>query len=164
MGSAVAIAIVFVGVALLLLKSQSSSGGLSEDGTPGKAGPAAAGPTNLISALANAIAQAEGYGVEGAIPTMANNPGDLVVGNVGYGTMGSGITIFGSVQDGWNALYRELNLIFSGASKIYNTEMTFAEMAAHWTLTEASPWANNVASALGVTVYTTLKDWMALNS
>ena len=162
MGGAIAVAVVLIGVALFLLNS--SSGGGSGDSSSGGGGavPAPGGtalPSAKLQQLAAAIAQAEGFGIEGAIPTLANNPGDLVRGDQGHGTIGSGITVYGSVEEGWNALYHELGLIFSGTSKVYNTAMSFAEMAAHWTLTETGAWANNVASYVGASVNDSLASW-----
>lgn len=92
--------------------------------------------------FARAIAFAEGYGVPGAIPTVRNNPGDLKVSGDGS------ITTFASVADGWDALYRQLALIVSGRSRVYNLNMSIAEMASKWTATEQSAWTNNVVTFL----------------
>lgn len=73
------------------------------------------------SALASAIASAEGFGPTNNIPTIANNPGDLELGNIGYGTTaaagGNAITNFGTLADGWAALQNQINLIASGQSR-----------------------------------------------
>lgn len=162
MAGAIAVAVILVGVSLFLLNSKGSGGG-SGDSSLGGGGAVPSGgtasPSSKLQQLAAAIARAEGFGIEGAIPTLANNPGDLVLGDQGHGTMGMGITIFGSANDGWNALYHELNLIFSGTSRVYNTAMTFAEIAAHWTQTEVGSWASNVASAVGASVTDSLDAW-----
>ena len=102
------------------------------------------------SSLSSAISQAEGYGVPGAIPTLANNPGDLALGDLGYGTMGSaGITVFPTQAAGLSALDSQLGLIQSGGSNVYNPNMSLAQMGALWSGGNPA-WASNVAKALGV--------------
>ncbi len=106
-----------------------------------------------ITPLMQAIAQAEGFYVAGSIPQTANNPGDLEVGDVGYGTLGQGITVFGSVNDGWEALANQINLIVSGQSSNYSPTETLAQVGATYSGGDPN-WANNVASILGVSVNT----------
>ena len=108
-----------------------------------------------ITPLMEAIAQAEGFNVAGSIPQQANNPGDLVLGNIGNGTLGTaGITVFGSVDDGWAALANQINLIVSGGSAYYSPMATLAQVGTTWSGSAASTWANNVASILGVSLNT----------
>ena len=58
-----------------------------------------------VQALAQAIATAEGFGVPGAVPTRANNPGDLVMGDQGLGVANAeGVTIYPTIAAGWAAL------------------------------------------------------------
>lgn len=110
-----------------------------------------------IKTFARAIGGAEGFGIPGAIPTQAHNPGDLVLGDLGYGTLGSEqITILQDDNVGWDKLYHQLNLIVNGHSHVYNLEMTIYEMAQKWTSTQPDAWANNVSRALGVPVNTPL--------
>lgn len=92
-------------------------------------------------AFAQAIATAEGYGVPDAIPTVRNNPGDLR-------WTGADITTFDTPEAGWNALYRQLDLIRTGATGLYSVDMSIGAMAQVYTATEASAWAANVAGAL----------------
>lgn len=101
-----------------------------------------------VGALAKAIAYAEGFGVSSAIPTLAHNPGDLKIPNWSGGTLGAGISVFGSDDEGWARLYHQLNLILGGHSKVYQTGMTISEMAQKWTATNPDDWANNVANNL----------------
>lgn len=101
-----------------------------------------------VSALARAIAFAEGFGTVNTIPTNAHNPGDLKIPNWGGGTLGSGISVFGSDVEGWSRLYHQLNLIQSGNSRVYNDGMSISEMAQKWTATNPGDWANNVANSL----------------
>src|SRR5260370_927931 len=75
---------------------------------------------NKITKFMVAIAEQEGFGVPGAIPTRANNPGDLTK-SLGYEITGetlgtAGIAIFVDVPNGWAALEEQLNLIRSGNS------------------------------------------------
>lgn len=112
--------------------------------------------TGQIRALASAIAKAEGYLVEGSIPKRANNPGDLVLGDKGFGVLGEGITVFNTPELGWTALYHQLAMIVSGQSHVYRLDMTLADMAHKWTATNRAEWATIVAQDLGVPVTTLL--------
>lgn len=121
--------------------------------------------STAIQNFAQAISFAEGFGVAGAIPTLANNPGDMIVpaatGATGK-TLGSeGITVFDSVQNGWNALYHQLQLIVNGSSHVYSLSDTIDSMAAKWTNTQASAWSANVASYLGVPSSTSLSSLLS---
>jgi hypothetical protein len=107
------------------------------------------GYSDAIKRLASAIAFAEGFGIPGAIPTRANNPGDLVIPGWTGGQLGAEkISVFESPAEGWNRLYRQLWLIQSGKSSVYTVNMTIAQMAARWTATEPNHWASNVVSYL----------------
>lgn len=111
-----------------------------------------------IKAFGHAISVAEGFGISNAIPTQAHNPGDLVLGDKGFGTLGAeGITIFEDDSKGWDALYHELSLIVNGYSHVYNLDMTINEMAQRWTDTQSDSWALNVARNLNATVDTDLR-------
>lgn len=116
-----------------------------------------------MSSLANAIATAEGYGVPGAIPTLANNPGDLVLGNQGYGVMGNGITVFPTVQSGYDALNNQIGLIQSGQSAVYSQNESIAQIGNTWSGGNPA-WANNVASSLGVSPSTPVSQIASPNS
>lgn len=132
------IAIVVVVVVVLLLVARRAS-------ASGRPDP----PSAAIGAFANAIARAEGYGSAGTIPTRANNPGDLVLGGP---SIGAGITVFDTIEDGWNALYDQLAAIRDRRSGNFWPEMTIAQMGQTWA--GASSWASNVAAALGVSTST----------
>lgn len=95
--------------------------------------------------LAKAIAHAEGFGIENTIPTKAHNPGDLVLGDKGHGTLGSEkITVFENDATGWAALEHQLDLIRHRKSHVYVPTMTIQQMADKWTSTQRSEWAQNV--------------------
>jgi hypothetical protein len=111
---------------------------------------------NLISKIADAIAFAEGYSVSGSRPRRNNNPGDLErdVTSKAAGWDGPYV-IYASEQDGREALEHQVRLMFLG-SRIYKPSMTIAEVARHYTATEPTLWARNVARRLGVPVDTRL--------
>ena len=117
--------------------------------------------------LAKAISIAEGYGIAGDIPTLANNPGDLILPNwKGSKLGGQGISVLDAdtlesplyPNGGWFKLLRQIQFIAEGHSHVYNLDMTIQDMAAEWTRTQVDDWATNVANALGVTPETTLQD------
>jgi len=101
-----------------------------------------------VKAVAEAIASAEGFGVAGAIPTRAHNPGDLEMGDVGNGTI-QGKTVFASDTDGWQALYRQVQLILYGGSSYYSPSDTWRQVGSVYAGGDPA-WAINVAAHLGV--------------
>ena len=160
-------------VAWFLLKMSSDASGAAASTSPdeldylNEADESAAPPdlsdagadVQSYSPLANAIANAEGFGKSDAVPTRANNPGDLEVGDVGYGTItakgGQQITIFGNVGDGWARLNRQIDLIFSGRSRYYKPDETLNDFGS--TYSGGSPsYGSNLANFLGVDSNATL--------
>lgn len=106
-------------------------------------------PTWRVKAFAQAIAHAEGFGVSDTIPTRAHNPGDLVMPNWRGESLGAEkISIFDDDKTGWTALYRQLGLIVSRQSHVYNPNMTIREMSKKWTATQQEEWASNVSNWL----------------
>ena len=104
---------------------------------------------NSHSQMAHAIATAEGFYVDGSIPQRAHNPGDLVLGDKGHGTLGAeGITVFQDDATGWAALEHQLDLIKKRQSHVYLMTMTIQQMADHWTRTQREEWALNVCATL----------------
>lgn len=105
-----------------------------------------------------AIANAEGYGISGAIPTTANNPGDLVLGDQGYGTLGNGITVFPTPQAGATALDNQVGLMASGQSANYSPNESISQIGQTYagTGTQGTNWAQNFAKYLGVSPTSTL--------
>lgn len=109
-----------------------------------------------IDALARAIAFAEGS------PASWNNPGDLTK-SFGYPNEGpqntAGVLKFSTLEDGWRALYVQMQDILDGNSHFRLTE-TLEDFGMTWA---GDPnWAVNVAKQLGVTTNTTLAE--VLNS
>src|ERR1700676_1431205 len=92
----------------------------------------------LITRFSEAIAVAEGYGKQG--PTSkCNNPGNLTDdGDVGCGCVqtqgpnGAKVTIYKTPADGWAALNRKAGRMLRGASHVYTTDMTIAQVAMKW--------------------------------
>jgi hypothetical protein len=157
--SSVIVAAGIVAIGALVVSQNSAEPGEgaagAASGSPQSPAPATSNP--LVSALANAIAKAEGYFSSAtAVPVRANNPGDLVLGDVGNGVANSaGVTIFDSLEDGWNALFNEINAILSGTSKYISPDMTIAQMGQVYAgPAGGAAWAANVAGALGVSVDT----------
>jgi len=118
-----------------------------------------------IILFARAIASAEGFGHAGAIPTKYHNPGDLkpVDGTAAYYTGQSGVgdgghAIFLNDLSGWNALYRQVRLMATNKSHIYNTQMSIFDVGIHYA-EDSSNWAKNVAQFLGVSTETTLQEF-----
>lgn len=115
------------------------------------------GSVTAAQKIAAAIAKAEGSGKPGAIPTIANNPGDLVEGDLGNGTI-QGKTVFASAQEGLTALENMVSGWLTGNSRIYSPDMTISEISTWYVngtadATAASDaWASNVANALGLSV------------
>ena len=104
---------------------------------------------NGLDTFAHAIAFAEGYGADLTnVPTRANNPGDLKLPGSQNTTGAEDITVFPTIQAGWDALTHQLALIVDGKSHIYTVDMSIFEMAAHWTDTQADAWTANVVSYL----------------
>jgi len=113
--------------------------------------------------LAKAISVAEGFGVEGSIPTRANNPGDLTgADGGGFVTRGTanaeGVLIFLKLEDGWQALHVKVERMLAGKSAIYHLTDTLEDLARKYTGGDnPDAWAKNVATYLGVETSTTLQ-------
>lgn len=65
-----------------------------------------------MSKLARLIAQEEGYGIPGSVPTRDNNPGDLRHSPHSFhtGDAPDGIGLIATVAEGWADLERQLQL------------------------------------------------------
>ncbi len=111
-------------------------------------------PLNIsdgLKAVAEAIARAEGFYVAGSLPARANNPGNLKIGDRGNGVI-DGKTVFATAQDGWNALYRQLDLVRTGKSRNFKPTDTWREFARTWVGTaDFENWLANVTKRLGTT-------------
>lgn len=107
--------------------------------------------------FAKSIGRQEGFGVPGARPTRNHNPGNLT-GRMWTGRVDAqGFAVFASDADGWDALYRQLQLIANGRSHVYTPQMTIAQMAAKYSpKPDPMTWADNVSAFSGFTPETTL--------
>jgi len=118
--------------------------------------------------LAHAIAKAEGFGVPDALPTRCNNPGDMKLGDRGWGTV-EGKTQYpkadwaaelGDREDGASALRRECLAILVGASHIYALGWDFSALGAVWTgYDNWEEWCKVVCKELGAARGTTLAQY-----
>lgn len=114
-----------------------------------------AAPSGAIDRVANAIAIAEGFYVPQSVPSRANNPGDLKLGGDTLGA--TGITVFSSSDEGWIALYSQLEKIRDGQSQYYKPWMTISQVGNTYAGNAGGvAWASNVARSLGVDVQTTI--------
>jgi hypothetical protein len=119
--------------------------------------------SNAVLKLARAIAHAEGFGDPDAIPTKANNPGDLTGADGGsfrvLGVMNKeGVLHFESLDDGWLALHLKVDRMLSGKSKMYPLTLTLEQVGIRYSGSDAGDWARNVGSYLGVPVTATLQE------
>jgi hypothetical protein len=115
----------------------------------------------VVSRIADAIAFAEGYYAAGSRPRRNNNPGDLERDLTGKGIGRDGpFVIYATPEDGREALEHQVRLMFEG-SHVYKPFMTIAEIAQRYTVTNRSEWAAAVASHLGVTVETRLRELLS---
>lgn len=111
------------------------------------------------NAFAVAIAYAEGFYINGSRPQRNNNPGDLTIDTIGKAIGKDGpFVVYQTVEDGWEALKRQVSLILTNTSGIYNTNMTIQDVANRYTATEQSAWALNVANKLGVSPDTKISE------
>jgi hypothetical protein len=102
--------------------------------------------TDRVRRIAEAIAVAEGYGKPGQIPTVRNNPGNIRSSVAPYP-----VATYGSPEEGWNALYRQVTGMINGTSPYYPIDATLTEVAKTYTGEAAyMNWANNVARILNV--------------
>ena len=113
----------------------------------------------ITDALAEAIAYAEGFFVPGSRPARNHNPGDLTVDTTGAGVGHDGMFIvYANDGDGWAALKKQVSLMLTNASQIYNNQMTIRQVAQLYTTTDQLAWATTVAGRLGVSMDTKLAD------
>lgn len=98
-----------------------------------------------IQRIAEAIARAEGFYTDSTLLQRLNNPVGLK--SVSTGTLRR----FNTIQEGWEAAYRQIELILTNESSIYNKDMTIAQIAPIWTGNDRpAAWAVVVSGELGV--------------
>ena len=130
--------------------------------------------------LVRGIALAEGgwdtygNGIPGTRPFRNNNPGDLMLPG-DQGTDSGGYGIFSSADfaaaqsgdadpssDGFAALFRQVDLILTGRSRVYSLDMTWAQVAALYDKggDALTAWLPNVASLAGILPAQTVQEWL----
>lgn len=137
-----ALAAALIGVGVIVAVSLLSHGGTFD---VQEQGIVTDGPqTNGVAAMAQAIKRAEGSN------PVYNNPGDIKLPGWKGPVFGEGIPIFPTAAEGLARLYRQLNLIVNGQSRVYSLSDTIETMAQKWTGGDkADSWALIVASILG---------------
>lgn len=120
----------------------------------------------LVERVCQAFAYSEGFGKPNALPTRCHNPGDLSDdGDIGFGTAlstgigATNITIYGSDDQGWDALRKKVRRMLEGRSRVYFLSMTIEEVGMKYSCD--SKWGVNTASRLGVPNTTTLAELVA---
>lgn len=125
-------------------------------------------------ALAEGGWDADGNGIPGTRPFRNNNPGDLMEpGDQGQDSGGYGIfssADFDGAQsgnadpsnDGFAALFHQVNLILSGQSRVYSLDMTWAQVAELYDKggDALTAWLPNVASIAGILPAQTVQEWL----
>jgi hypothetical protein len=124
--------------------------------------------SDKVEAMLKAIASAEGYYVANSVPQRANNPCDLKVGNIGYGTIKKGvldlqskdgITVFPDANSGWARGRHQVVLMLSGKSHVYSLADSFIDVANKYA-EGATEWGINVANVLGISPSASLNDFV----
>jgi hypothetical protein len=112
-----------------------------------------------IDLFSEGIALAEGFYVTGSRAARNHNPGNITrdITNTAIGTDGM-FMVYADDADGWDALHKQVSLILTDASTIYNSDMTLREIGQLYASTstpdEQLNWALNVASKLGIDIDT----------
>ena len=116
--------------------------------------------------VSQAIALAEGYYAAGehngrSLPYRLNNPGAMKKPALGAELLptwkDTGLVVFPTADLGWAALQRQVCIMLTGASDMYDTSDTWLHVALKYADGDAN-WGSNVAARLGVSVASTLGD------
>jgi hypothetical protein len=114
---------------------------------------------NKLEDFARAIRDFEGW-FPGSVSQRNNNPGNLKAAGQ-YGVVGQdsqGHAIFDSLENGWNALLNQLQMALDGRSRFYHPDMSFHQFFNVYAEANSEPYAQFVASRLGVTPEATLRE------
>lgn len=122
--------------------------------------------STAIRLFAEGIASAEGFFVAGSRAARNHNPGNLTLDITDTGVGNDGMfVVYGNDNDGWAALHRQVELILTDASTIYNSQMTLREIGQKYASTstpnEQLNWAINVAARLGIDIDTPVSTLLA---
>jgi hypothetical protein len=104
-----------------------------------------------VQKIAQAIAIAEGFYVNGSRPQRNHNPGDMTQDLIGksVGTDGA-FVVYASDDDGWANLYKQIQMWLDGSSSHADASFTISDISHFYTTTDQTAWATNVANHLGV--------------
>ena len=103
-------------------------------------------------AIAEGTLNPDGTANLGSAGYRSNNPGDILDAN-------GGLVAYATIQDGWNALYAQVNLMLTGKSAYYRPGMSLIQVAGVYTGGDSPQgWAQAVAQRLGVSITTTLDE------
>jgi len=115
--------------------------------------------SSAIQLFSEGIAIAEGFFVAGSRAARNHNPGNLTldITDTGIGKDGM-FVVYANNDDGWEALRKQVEMILTDASGIYNSQMTLRQIAEKYASTsppnEQLNWAINVANKLGINIDT----------
>lgn len=110
---------------------------------------------SLVYTFAKAIKEHEGF-FDGSLSFRNNNPGNLkFAGQAGAVKADEkGFAVFGTYQQGWDALVRQIEIAASGKSSVYRPSMTIREFFKKYAPLEngntPEKYAEFVAKFLGV--------------
>ena len=140
-----------VGAGVLFYYVLQSGGGGGSDSIEDIGGVADTSEGSVTVRIAQAIAAAEGFGVEGARPTRNHNPGDMTADLIGRSIDKDGaFVVYANDEDGWANLYAQVNAWLDGTSRHAGPQSTIFDISRFYTTTEQDVWAANVADVLGV--------------
>lgn len=116
-------------------------------------------PKTLYDRMAQAIMEFEGY-FQGSVSYKNNNPGNLKFrGQAGAtGADSQGHAIFSTFEEGYNALVNQVRIMFTAGGSLYNPGMTLYQVFAKYAEANSVPYAQFVASRLGVSPDNTLQE------
>lgn len=114
--------------------------------------------------IAQAIATAEGFYVDGSRPQRNHNPGDMTQDLIGQATGKDGpFVVYATDADGWECLYAQVNAWLDGTSRYHSADSSINDLAGlgsetGYSATDQRSWAATVATSLGVDGDTSLGD------
>ena len=123
-------------------------------------------PEDNVDAIAEAIARAEGYFVEGdhdgrSLLHRLNNPGGLKKPALAADDLptwlDTGLIIFPTAEMGWAALRHQVRMMLNGESEIYDPSDTLVTVGLKYAEGDEN-WGSNVAMNLGVSPGATLTE------
>jgi hypothetical protein len=115
------------------------------------------GGSSSAGKLAEGIAFAEGFYVQGSRPQRNHNPGDMTLDLIGKSTGRDGpFVVYATDDDGWANLQAQINAWLGGTSAYANSSSTISDISQFYTTTDQSSWAQNVASYIGVSTDTSI--------